>query len=864
MQNDTSKHELKNFRRRRRCGEKTSGHWEKRLEWPLCLATSFFLLLALAGCDGKSSANKKTNETEEDPPTVETDVEAFCKTQRQQFHQGLWAPLFIKACQGCHNSSGAAILDERARFVLLPETYPNAAQANLNTIASFAKEQAEGSSYLLAKVSGKIPHLGNTIYPEGSEEYRQLESFISELNNPPNTPDAELPPSCENVAPRMDSRLSAVQLLDAQATFRKATINIAGRLPTSEEEARLEQTPEHLRTSMEALLEEEAFYERLKEVFNDMFLFSLRGQRGFAFNYFQSKDYTRTDFDTIYAATYYEDFPNIQRKLTSVLNRRMNEAGDTTNFSLVNAATATAVSLALWEEPLALIAYIARNNLPFTEILTANYTVVNPYSAYAYNLGEQPAEGTPANNWWPVQLIQRQGTPTEALVPSSGILSTAAFLAQWTTTATNLHRGRAEFLSKNFLATSILSFAQRPVNSTQLDATNNPTVNNPACAVCHYYMDGLSPTFTGFGLGTQATYQPHLATWDNKIYLPTFQGEIFPRSHNNRLSMPWMAERIAADPRFPYAMVLRVFEGITGRKPLEYPSDITQPNYVQLLAAWESQNAFLHEVASKMAQQGMNIKVAFREILLSPYFRAAQDAQLPAELAIGLGEGRLLTPEILSRKIKATLGTAWGGFSNFLPNHSLTSATYNVLYGGIHPTENAARLTQINTIITAVAGAMAREMGCRLPAWEFAKLPAERILLTHVQVDTKPLRQNSPGGPLEVDSTGEQAIRENLAYLHKRLFGENLSPHSPEVDLSYALFVDAWKERAEANEGRGTSTIAHGSCAGRWDLSQASSTGSSYTELPSGQQLTTDAHYTLYAWETVLTYLLMDFRFIHE
>jgi len=715
---------------------------------------------------------------------------------------------------------------------LLSDAYPNAAQTNLNTITSLAQEQTEdGTSYLLAKVSGKLPHTGGSIYPDGTDQYTQLQSFVRQVTNPDTSA-----PDCESSVAGVDPRLSKVLTLDARATFRKAAINIAGRVPTSDEDSRLAQSPDQLSASINSLLEENAFYERLKEIFNDAFLFIARGQEGqpgvgrFGYFYFQETDY-----------------PNIWVNLTSTAT------DDPERIVFLDHE-----GVSLWEEPLALLAHIARNNRPFTEILTANYTVVNPYSAYLYGLGPVPGTDSRMDDWAPAPapLVQRQGSATEAAVESSGVLSTPAFLTRWGSTSTNLSRGRAEFVSKNFLATSILTFAQRPVNSTQLDAVDNPTINNLTCAACHRYMDPLAGTFLGFSNGAPASYIPQNTAWSGSQYTPAgFLGEPYPGDRTH--AMPWMAQKIAADQRFPYAMVLRVFEGVTGRKPLAYPTN-TDSNS---LSAWESQNAFLHEVAAHMAEQGMNIKVAFREILLSPYFRAAQDPNLPAALAIGLGEGRLLTPEILARKVRATLGTHWGRFRSNAPYDFLTS-DYNILYGGINPTESPARMTEINTMMAAVAGAMAREMGCRIPAWEFTKSPDARVVLPKVQIDTAPLRKNCPTCALEVDDAGERSIRENLAYLHQRLLGEVVDPNSPEVDTSYALFVDAWKEREEAN-----TTSAYWNCTGQWDLNTPANNDiyiSGYATLPEDQRITTDRYFTIYAWEAVLTYMLMDYRFIHE
>src|SRR5690606_25363896 len=64
-----------------------------------------------------------------------------------------------------------------------------------------------------------------------------------------------------------------VAQLSASATFRKAALHLAYRMPTSEEVARLASEGESaLPELIEGLFEEDAFYERLKDMFNDKLL----------------------------------------------------------------------------------------------------------------------------------------------------------------------------------------------------------------------------------------------------------------------------------------------------------------------------------------------------------------------------------------------------------------------------------------------------------------------------------------------------------------------------------------------------------------------------------------------------------------
>jgi hypothetical protein len=116
---------------------------------------------------------------------------------------------------------------------------------------------------------------------------------------------------------------------------------------------------------------------------------------------------------------------------------------------------------AIRAEPLELISYVVRNNRPFTEIMTADYIMVSPYSAKGYGIFEQvkdrfkdpknPFEYVPAKL---PALKARNGKVQESktgFYPHAGLLSMFHYLRRYPTTETNRNRLRARMYYQHFL-----------------------------------------------------------------------------------------------------------------------------------------------------------------------------------------------------------------------------------------------------------------------------------------------------------------------------------------------------------------------------------------------------------------------------
>jgi hypothetical protein len=151
---------------------------------------------------------------------------------------------------------------------------------------------------------------------------------------------------------------------------------------------------------------------------------------------------------------------------------------------------------------------------------------------------------------------------------------------------------------------------------------------------------------------------------------------------------------------------------------------------------------------------------------------------------------------------------------------------------------------------------MANEMACWTVAGDFAKDPSDRKMFPFVEIGFEPEDVNG----FEV-SGASSAIRANIQYLHQRLLGEFVDLDDPEIDRTYDLYLEVWKDgrdkMALPPEQGGYSPGLPGQC-------QATTDFWTGEPLAPERQIINDDTYTVRAWMAVISYLLADYRFLHE
>jgi len=427
-----------------------------------------------------------------------------------------------------------------------------------------------------------------------------------------------------------------------------------------------------------------------------------------------------------------------------------------------------------------------------------------------------------------------------------------------------------------FMATDVLKFAERPVDSSQLTSVQNPTRNSEACRSCHAAgLDEIAGAFRGYAeQGARPTFDPK-DDWHDDLFAPGFSGQQMPAAEYPR-ALQWTTKQIANDPRFGIAVTRRMFQGITGMRPLDYPKDKQATDFAVQVKAFTAQSDFFHDTGTDFMANGQDLRRVVVAIVKSPWFRAKAATAPAGAMQENLGHGLLLGPEMLSRKYEAVLGVHAGDIRNdpWLSKDNYhrhwLKEEWRMLMGGIDSRTVTQRAQAISPTMLSGATFIGNQMACRMASFDFTRPADQRTLFPLVEVNTVPLTPRAQEGlPLVEVPENLAAIRENIVYLHWRFLGEKLPSNDPEVDRLVSLYVDAWKileeehlARVAMNQnGWDFSTYA---CQGRWDYTAINDRRDGFPELPAAKRIERDRTFTIRSWQAVLAYLMTDYRFLHE
>lgn len=631
-------------------------------------------------------------------------------------------------------------------------------------------------------------------------------------------------------SPMVEQTIQAIESLPLEDTLRKASLQLVSRLPTDAEIDQVNSGGEDgLRTVLDSMMTEDAFYDRLSEIFNDLILTDryLTGNGQFA---------EALNLMRIFPDAFWFGDPQTADRTEDYFSTLI-----TTNDSVAR-------------EPLELINFVVKNELPMTEILTADYFMVNPYSAKSYGVFDELSfqDEYDENEWLPAQLndleiFTRNGTIPVGDIPHAGIMTSLMFLNRYPTSDTNRNRARSRVTYDLFLDVDILALeGSRPDGEAVDISSPAPTLDNDDCVVCHELLDPVASSYENWN--DRGFYLPGVP-WYDDMFQSGFAGVDRP-ADQEPTSLQWLATQIAVDPRFDDAMVRMMYNGLVGREPLDPPGeDGTE-------AEWDAYNAesvHLDSLKAEFAADNQNLKTLIKEIVLSPYWRA--DSLNNDSFAIvheETGAARLLSPEMLHRKIGALLGFEWRGLLDFyyITQQFDSQARllddndyYQQIYGGIDSFVVTERLTEPNGLMVAVQERMANELACYAVPNDFLSPASERLLLPFVETTTQP-----------VGTANQNAIMNNVQHLHSHLLAENLELGDPELTFTYDLFTSALSA-GQAAIGVTESDELQPSCRRTRDLNTGENLAISITD---------DPDYVMRAWMTVVAYLMSDYRFVYE
>ena len=407
------------------------------------------------------------------------------ETAEEVFHDHISGPIVQSRCVNCHVEGGVS---GHTRLVLVRSSDAADHEAlNLRAFEDLLDAVADegGVTYVLNKIQG-VSHGGGVQVAAGSAEFVNMQSFLGRLDGDSGSVRVALTP---------DTLFDTARLAPDWKTLRRAALIFAGRIPTVKEYEAVESGGEaDLRTAIRGLMTGPDFHEFLVRASNDRLLTARR--LGDLLNNANLVELTNQDYRHALAV--------FEGSITRQEHRRWE--------SLVDHGVRHA--------PLELIAYVVENDRPYTEILTADYVMANPWAAKAYGASTYFGDPGDIHEFRPsriekyylkvegFEIEQNPNLPTEiriadpgplrATYPHAGVLNTISFLNRYPTTATNRNRARARWTYYHFLGVDIEKSASRTTDPVALADTNNPTMHNPNCTVCHAIMDPVAGAFQNY------------------------------------------------------------------------------------------------------------------------------------------------------------------------------------------------------------------------------------------------------------------------------------------------------------------------------------------------------------------------------
>ncbi len=208
------------------------------------------------------------------------------------------------------------------------------------------------------------------------------------------------------------------------------------------------------------------------------------------------------------------------------------------------------------EEPLRVLGYIAANDLPYTTLVTGDWTMVDERLSAWYPT-DYSGEGWRKARWTDHR-------------PAAGVLATNGLWWRYPTTTGNANRGRANALARILLCDDVL---QRSVElDANVDLTDDAAIRdaireNPSCVACHVSLDPLGAYLWGFYVefttnpADLAYYHPERERlWETHGGVPPgYYGA--PGG-----DLADLGASIAADPRFPTCAVEQAAEVLLQRE----------------------------------------------------------------------------------------------------------------------------------------------------------------------------------------------------------------------------------------------------------------------------------------------------------
>ena len=412
-------------------------------------------------------------------------VAPFSESASGLFAEHIPEQVVQSKCINCHVDGGVS---GHTRLVLSPSTADGHESLNLAAFEDLVASVEDAADLILNKIQG-VGHGGGIQVPAGSADFANMERFLRLLSGE-NSPGSGLSP---------ETLFDGVSMASPAKTLRRAALIFAGRLPTQAElNSVSDGADSSLRQTIRKLLTGPGFHEFLTRASNDRLL--------------TDRDKRKViDIDQ-------PEFFELNMEHSRVAETAIGRGHDSPWRDPEYWKWTTALQYGFVRSPLELVAHVIENDLPYTEILTADYIMANPLAARGYGAATTFENADDFLEFKPSMMVsyfrnddskvleddpqigRRVLSPGNLAtqIPHAGILNTTVFLRRYPTTATNRNRARSRWTYYHFLGLDIEKSASRTTDPDALADTDNPTMKNPACTVCHSVLDPVAGTFQNY------------------------------------------------------------------------------------------------------------------------------------------------------------------------------------------------------------------------------------------------------------------------------------------------------------------------------------------------------------------------------